>query len=155
MSKLKEMENEKQTLLQQVNTLIQERNATEQKCLAMVKVTRASHFYCINPLSLQHRDNGQLSQLVSDQAMKIDSLESKIDQSSSQYVNTDQLLESMQSDKVAAARALSQNKQLKEQLEELQNGFIMMVKIPFSLRKLLIHFMFYFRVIRNWNLLKN
>jgi len=34
----------------------------------------------------------------------------------------------MQSDKLAASRAISQNRQLKNQLEELEKAFIQMVK---------------------------
>lgn len=76
----------------------------------------------------QARDNGQLSQLLAEQSSKLEALETAADRHSFQEIDTTQLLQTMQSDKIAAARALSQNKQLKEQLEELQNGFIMMVR---------------------------
>jgi hypothetical protein len=39
----------------------------------------------------------------------------------------DKLLAAMESDKVAAALAVSQNQRLKVQLEELQDGFVKMV----------------------------
>jgi hypothetical protein len=39
----------------------------------------------------------------------------------------DKLLAAMESDKVAAARAVGQNQRLKQQLEELQDGFVKMV----------------------------
>ncbi len=42
-------------------------------------------------------------------------------------VDHDKLLESMQSDKTALSRAIAQNKELKIQLAELQNGFVKMV----------------------------
>ncbi len=42
-------------------------------------------------------------------------------------VDSDSLLESMQSDKTALSRAIAQNKELKVQLAELQNGFVKMV----------------------------
>ena len=38
-----------------------------------------------------------------------------------------QLLESVQSDRTALSRALTQNKELKAQLSELQAGFVKMV----------------------------
>ena len=40
-----------------------------------------------------------------------------------------ELLEGIQSDKTALSRALTQNKDLKQQLAELQNGFVKMVGI--------------------------
>lgn len=59
----------------------------------------------------------------------VEGLEMEVERSKTKEVDTSQLLEAMQSDKVAAARALTQNKQLKEQLEELQSGFIIMVRV--------------------------
>jgi len=41
----------------------------------------------------------------------------------------DKLLETIQSDKTALSRAVAQNKELKNQLGELQNGFVKMVGI--------------------------
>lgn len=76
----------------------------------------------------QVKDNGQLSQYVSELSSKYEALETVVDRNNTYQVDTNQLLQSMQSDKIAASRALSQNKQLKEQLEELQNGFVMMVR---------------------------
>lgn len=46
-------------------------------------------------------------------------------------VDQSRLLETMQSDKVAASRAVTQNRELKKQLEELQSGFVAMVRIGF------------------------
>lgn len=40
-----------------------------------------------------------------------------------------QLLENVQSDKTALSRAITQNKELKFQLAELQNGFVKMVSL--------------------------
>ncbi|XP_071524635.1 golgin subfamily A member 2-like [Panulirus ornatus] len=71
-------------------------------------------------------DNSQLSKLVDQLSHNVEELEIKVERSKTEEVDTSQLLAAMQSDKVAAARALSQNKQLKEQLEELQSGFIIM-----------------------------
>jgi hypothetical protein len=53
----------------------------------------------------------------------------------------DKLLAAMESDKVAAARAVGQNQLLKQQLEELQEGFVKMVSLKlcyWSIRKELI-----------------
>ena len=43
------------------------------------------------------------------------------------------LLESIQSDRTALSRALSQNKELKGQLEELQQGFVKIVSLLVTL----------------------
>ncbi|KAK7072037.1 hypothetical protein SK128_019220 [Halocaridina rubra] len=71
-------------------------------------------------------DNSQLSKLVDQLSRNIEDLEIQLERSKTEEVDTSRLLAAMQSDKVAAARALTQNKQLKEQLEELQSGFIIM-----------------------------
>ena len=46
---------------------------------------------------------------------------------SSSNVSHDDMLAACESDKVAASRAMVQNKQLKEQLTELENQFIQLV----------------------------
>jgi hypothetical protein len=50
-----------------------------------------------------------------------------VEQMGSQVEDRSSLLETVQSDKTALSRALSQNKELKNQLAELQNGFVKMV----------------------------
>ena len=54
-------------------------------------------------------------------------LEFKVRQMSDNQVDKENLLQSMESDKVALNRAMSQNKELKSQLAELQNSFVKMV----------------------------
>ena len=80
---------------------------------------------------LQTNDNSQLSKLVDQLSQNVEDLEMKLERTKTEEVDTSRLLAAMQSDKVAAARALTQNKQLKEQLEELQSGFIIMVGLCF------------------------
>ena len=46
-----------------------------------------------------------------------------------QAVDKGQLAREMESDRVAASRAMAQNKQLKQQLQELQDGFITLVRL--------------------------
>lgn len=55
-------------------------------------------------------------------------LESKVDQLKDQP-DAGKLLATMESDKIAASRAVEQNKKLKQQLEELHEGFIKIVRI--------------------------
>ena len=54
-------------------------------------------------------------------------LESTVTQLGQEAGDKAQLLENIQSDKTALSRALTQNKDLKHQLAELQNGFVKMV----------------------------
>ena len=54
-------------------------------------------------------------------------LEQQVEQMGSQVEDRTSLLESVQSDRTALSRALSQNKELKAQLAELQNGFVKLV----------------------------
>lgn len=56
-------------------------------------------------------------------------LESTITRLGQEAGDKAQLLESIQSDKTALSRALTQNKDLKQQLAELQNGFVKMVNL--------------------------
>ncbi|KAB7505637.1 Golgin subfamily A member 2 [Armadillidium nasatum] len=107
-STVENLQREKEHLEKQVSELSQVRFQLDEKCSSLVK------------------DNGQLSQYVSELSSKYEALETAVDRNNTYQVDTNQLLQSMQSDKIAASRALSQNKQLKEQLEELQNGFVMM-----------------------------
>lgn len=56
-------------------------------------------------------------------------LEFSIQRLDDNQVDSEQLLASMQSDKTALSRAIAQNKELKNQLAELQNGFVKMVRM--------------------------
>lgn len=72
-------------------------------------------------------DNAHISNLVEEKETRLQELESTVASFRSQEEDHGKLLEALESDKVAASRATSQNKKLKEQLEELQNGFIRVV----------------------------
>ncbi|XP_013386833.1 golgin subfamily A member 2 isoform X2 [Lingula anatina] len=72
----------------------------------------------------QVNDNSQLSRLISEKEGRIMELESTLSRVGEDSIDKDELLESMQSDKVALSRAMAQNKDLKQQLAELQNGFV-------------------------------
>ncbi|XP_053551453.1 golgin subfamily A member 2 [Bombina bombina] len=70
------------------------------------------------------QDNSQLSRLNQEQEERLQELESTIQRQNEDTVDKQQILENMQSDKVTISRALTQNRQLKEQIAELQNGFV-------------------------------
>ncbi|XP_061867436.1 golgin subfamily A member 2 isoform X8 [Colius striatus] len=72
----------------------------------------------------QVRDNEQLSHLNQEQEERLLELEKTVQRYNEEAVDRQQILEDMQSDKVTISRALSQNRELKEQLAELQNGFV-------------------------------
>ncbi|XP_064650352.1 golgin subfamily A member 2-like isoform X2 [Lineus longissimus] len=74
----------------------------------------------------QIQDNSQLSRLVEEKEGRIVDLESSIEQMGEDTCDKTKLLENIQSDKTALSRAMTQNKELKSQLAELQNGFVKM-----------------------------
>ncbi|KAL1786030.1 golgin subfamily A member 2 isoform X1 [Sigmodon hispidus] len=75
-------------------------------------------------LRAQVQDNESLSLLNREQEERLLELERAAESWSEQAEERKQILESMQSDRTTISRALSQNRELKEQLAELQNGFV-------------------------------
>ncbi|XP_016302406.1 golgin subfamily A member 2-like [Sinocyclocheilus anshuiensis] len=79
-------------------------------------------------LSLQYqaqvRDNEQLSRLVQEQEVRLEELERHAERAAEEAQDRLQILEDVQSDKATISRALAQNRDLKDQLAELQNGFV-------------------------------
>ncbi|XP_063140590.1 golgin subfamily A member 2 isoform X8 [Rattus norvegicus] len=75
-------------------------------------------------LRAQVQDNESLSHLNREQEGRLLELEREAQHWSEQAEERKQILESMQSDRTTISRALSQNRELKEQLAELQNGFV-------------------------------
>uniref|UniRef100_A0A8C5PT53 Golgin subfamily A conserved domain-containing protein n=1 Tax=Leptobrachium leishanense TaxID=445787 RepID=A0A8C5PT53_9ANUR len=72
----------------------------------------------------QVQDNSQLSRLNQEQEERMLDVEKTLQRQSEDNVDKQQILENMQSDKATISRALTQNRQLKEHLAELQNGFV-------------------------------
>ncbi|XP_072344809.1 golgin subfamily A member 2 isoform X2 [Scyliorhinus torazame] len=72
----------------------------------------------------QVRDNEQLSHLNLELEERLQELERTVQRYNDNSVDRKQLLENMQSDKATISRALTQNRELKEQLAELQNAFV-------------------------------
>ncbi|XP_013784267.1 golgin subfamily A member 2-like [Limulus polyphemus] len=75
-------------------------------------------------IDCQVRDNAHISHLLEERESKLEELESALSRQQETQVDKTRLLETMQSEKVAASRAMAQNRQLKQQLEELQDGFV-------------------------------
>ncbi|XP_072421895.1 golgin subfamily A member 2 isoform X1 [Chiloscyllium punctatum] len=72
----------------------------------------------------QVHDNEQLSHLNLELEERLQELERTVERYNDHSVDRKQLLENMQSDKATISRALTQNRELKEQLAELQNAFV-------------------------------
>lgn len=77
---------------------------------------------------LQVRDNEQLSRLVQEQEMRLEELEMQAQHAAEEAHDKLRILEDVQSDKATISRALAQNRELKDQLAELQNGFVKLVR---------------------------
>jgi len=85
-------------------------------------------------ISIKALNNDQLSKLILEKESRIQELEIRIDRVQSELKNStnahqtseerDKILQAMQNDKMAASRAIAQNRQLKMQLEELEKAFI-------------------------------
>ncbi|GFR79801.1 Golgi autoantigen, golgin subfamily a, 2 [Elysia marginata] len=87
---------------------------------------RANMAQATETLESQVRDNMQLSRLLEEKEDRISLLERTVEEMGQREGDQAQLLESVQSDRTALSRALTQNKDLKAQLTELQAGFVKM-----------------------------
>nr|XP_046230814.1 golgin subfamily A member 2 isoform X2 [Scatophagus argus] len=72
----------------------------------------------------QLRDNKQLSRLCAEQEARLGELEQQVERQVQEEEDRRRMLEDVQSDKATISRALTQNRTLKDQLAELQNGFV-------------------------------
>ncbi|XP_045878428.1 golgin subfamily A member 2 isoform X3 [Meles meles] len=75
-------------------------------------------------LQAQVKDNEGLSRLNQEQEQRLLELERAAECWGDQAEERKKILETMQSDRTTISRALSQNRELKEQLAELQDGFV-------------------------------
>uniref|UniRef100_A0A668VGB1 Golgin subfamily A conserved domain-containing protein n=2 Tax=Oreochromis aureus TaxID=47969 RepID=A0A668VGB1_OREAU len=72
----------------------------------------------------QLRDNEQLSRMCAEQESRLGELERQVESQTQEAEDRRRMLEDVQSDKATISRALTQNRTLKDQLAELQNGFV-------------------------------
>ncbi|CAG5867516.1 unnamed protein product [Menidia menidia] len=72
----------------------------------------------------QLRDNEQLSRLCAEQETRLGEMEQQVESRAEEAEDRRRMLEDVQSDKATISRALTQNRTLKDQLAELQNGFV-------------------------------
>ncbi|XP_069027854.1 golgin subfamily A member 2 isoform X5 [Embiotoca jacksoni] len=72
----------------------------------------------------QLRDNEQLSRMCAEQESRLGEFERQVASRAEEADDCRRMLEDVQSDKATISRALTQNRALKDQLAELQNGFV-------------------------------
>ncbi|XP_073333703.1 golgin subfamily A member 2 isoform X2 [Pagrus major] len=72
----------------------------------------------------QLRDNEQLSRMCAEQETRLGEMERHVESHVQEEEDRRRMLEDVQSDKATISRALTQNRTLKDQLAELQNGFV-------------------------------
>lgn len=79
--------------------------------------------------------------LMEEKEERISDLEGSLSQLRREAADANQLLEGVQNDKTALSHALTQNRDLKQQLVELQNGFVKMVSwlISYSSHNITTH----------------
>lgn len=79
-----------------------------------------------------HSSSQQISSLqlqLQEKITLLSQLESTVDRLKSETPDSKNLIASIESDKIAASRAMSQNQDLKQQLDEMQRAFVQVVKI--------------------------
>lgn len=72
-----------------------------------------------------------LKQQLLEKDTKLADLESELERLRIERPDTTNLLATIESDKVAASRAMAQNQELRKQLEEMQKAFVQVVWINF------------------------
>lgn len=68
-----------------------------------------------------------LQQQLLEKDAKLMEIESELDRLKAERPDTTNILATIESDKVAASRAMAQNQELRKQLEEIQNAFVQVV----------------------------
>lgn len=74
---------------------------------------------------------GQISSLqlqLQEKLTLVSQLETTVERIQSERPDSKNLIASIESDKIAASRAMSQNQDLKQQLEEMQKAFVQVVR---------------------------
>lgn len=61
---------------------------------------------------------------------KLSEIESELERLRTERPDTSNILATIESDKVAASRAMAQNQDLRQQLEEMQNAYVQVVGTP-------------------------
>lgn len=70
-----------------------------------------------------------LQQHLLEKDAKLTEIESELERLRAERPDTSNLLATIESDKVAASRAMAQNQELRKQLEEMQQAFVQVVSL--------------------------
>lgn len=68
-----------------------------------------------------------MHQQILEKDLKISEFESELERLRTDRPDTSNILATMESDKVAASRAMAQNQELRKQLEEMQQAYVQLV----------------------------
>lgn len=68
-----------------------------------------------------------MHQQILEKDLKIGEFESELERLRTDRPDTSNILATMESDKVAASRAMAQNQELRKQLEEMQQAYVQVV----------------------------
>lgn len=71
--------------------------------------------------------------MCAEQESRLGELERQVESQTQEAEDRRRMLEDVQSDKATISRALTQNRTLKDQLAELQNGFVKLVRLKILL----------------------
>lgn len=71
--------------------------------------------------------------MCAEQESRLGELERQVESQTQEAEDRRRMLEDVQSDKATISRALTQNRALKDQLAELQNGFVKLVRLKILL----------------------
>lgn len=97
-----------------------------------------------------------LKQQILDRDLRITKLEAELEIIRAETPSTSNILATIESEKLTASKAMSQNQELKQQLAEIQDAFIQVVGFKLftwfiSLeQKNYLQAIFYFRLMTNW-----
>lgn len=69
-----------------------------------------------------------LQQQLLEKEAKLSDIESELERLRAERPDTSNLLATIESDKVAASRAMAQNQDLRQQLEEMQQAYVQVVR---------------------------
>ncbi|KAM5298592.1 golgin subfamily A member 2 [Ctenodactylus gundi] len=96
----------------------------EQRLQAEAEKLQKELEHLAGQLQAQVQDNESLSRMNREQEERLLTLEREAELWNEQAAERKQILETMQNDRTTISRALLQNRELKEQLAELQDGFV-------------------------------
>lgn len=74
----------------------------------------------------------ELEQKIAEKDIKLAELSAEIEKVKDECPNTSGVLATMESDKLAASKSMTQNQELKKQLDEIQRAYIQVVRFESS-----------------------